>query len=204
MEGDTCCISRLAVHPDHQNKGIGKELMLAIENRFSGAKRYELFTGHKSGKNLALYERLGYRTFGEERQSDTVTLILMEKSRKRTVGGPMMPDAGKFADEWIAAWNSHDLERVLAHYRDDFEITSPMIKMATGMDSGALQGKEAVRKYWLAALNKIPDLKFKLIDVTASVGSIALYYETVLNKRAIEVMFFDDAGKVSKAVVHYT
>jgi len=24
--------------------------------------------------------------------------------------------AARFAREWIAAWNSHDLERVLSHY----------------------------------------------------------------------------------------
>lgn len=116
----------------------------------------------------------------------------------------MMPDARKFADEWIAAWNSHDLERVLAHYRDDFEIVSPMIRMTTGMDSGSLRGKEVVRNYWQAALRKVPDLEFELIETTTSVGSIALYYRSILNKRAIEVMFFDDAGKVSKAVAHYT
>ena len=28
----------------------------------------------------------------------------------------------RFAAEWIAAWNSHDLERILAHYTDDFEM----------------------------------------------------------------------------------
>ena len=30
--------------------------------------------------------------------------------------------AERFAKEWVAAWNSHDLERVLEHYEDDFEI----------------------------------------------------------------------------------
>lgn len=80
-EGDTCCISRLIVHPDYQNKGIGKKLMLAIENKFSGAQRYELFTGHKSKKNLAFYKKLGYCKYKEKAQSDNVMLICMEKRK---------------------------------------------------------------------------------------------------------------------------
>src|ERR1700723_3107179 len=27
--------------------------------------------------------------------------------------------------EWIAAWNAHDLPRILSHYADDFEMSSP-------------------------------------------------------------------------------
>ena len=30
--------------------------------------------------------------------------------------------AEQFATEWIEAWNSHDLQRNLAHYTDDFEM----------------------------------------------------------------------------------
>jgi len=50
-------------------------------------------------------------------------------------------NAREFAAEWIAAWNSHDLDRILEHYSDDFEITTPMIKMAMGVDTGCLKGK---------------------------------------------------------------
>ena len=30
--------------------------------------------------------------------------------------------AHKFAQEWVEAWNAHDIERVLSYYTDDFEI----------------------------------------------------------------------------------
>jgi ribosomal protein S18 acetylase RimI-like enzyme len=84
-EGDTCFISRLIVHPDHQNRGIGKKLMHAIESKFSGARRYELFTGHKSERNLALYQSLGYHEYDRKPQSDSVMLVRMEK-RKTACG----------------------------------------------------------------------------------------------------------------------
>jgi ribosomal protein S18 acetylase RimI-like enzyme len=81
-EGDTCFISRLIVHPDHQSKGIGKQLMRAIESKFGSARRYELFTGHKSERNLALYRSLGYHEYDRKSQSDTVMLVCMEKWKK--------------------------------------------------------------------------------------------------------------------------
>ncbi len=77
--------------------------------------------------------------------------------------------------EWNAARNTHDMDRILAHYADDVEISSPMIKLAAGIDNGALKGKEAVASYWKKALERIPDLRFELIDVTAGVDSVALY-----------------------------
>ena len=118
--------------------------------------------------------------------------------------------AAEFAQEWIAAWNSHDLNRILAHYCDDFEITTPMIKMTLGGDTGTLKGKQAIGAYWQAALDKVPDLHFELLDVTEGVDSIAVYYKSVLDKLAVEVMFFEGdcdgnfSNKlVSKVVVHY-
>ena len=43
--------------------------------------------------------------------------------------------------EWIAAWNSRDLERVLALYAENSEMTSDRIP-ALGFDaSGTLRGK---------------------------------------------------------------
>ena len=47
--------------------------------------------------------------------------------------------AREFAREWIAAWNDGDLERILAHYADDFEMTSPLIIERMGVASGMLR-----------------------------------------------------------------
>ncbi len=115
----------------------------------------------------------------------------------------MLPDAKKFATEWIEAWNSHDLDRILSHYADDVEVTTPMIKTAMGIDSGTLKGKASVRQYWKAALQRVPDLHFELVECTQSIDSIAVYYKAVMGRMAIEVMFFDANGKVSKMIAHY-
>ncbi len=111
--------------------------------------------------------------------------------------------AQKFGQEWVNSWNSHDLERILSHYADDFQMTSPFIATMMNEPTGTLTGKEKVRAYWAQALERLPDLHFDLIEVLASVDSITIYYHAVLGKRAAEVLFFDDNGKVRRAVAHY-
>lgn len=110
----------------------------------------------------------------------------------------------EFANNWINDWNSHDFEKILSHYSDDIEVTTPMIKMALGVQTGTLKGKAAVADYWQNAIKKFPDLHFELIEVTESINSVAIYYKSVMNRRAIEVMFFNDQGKVNKMVAFYT
>jgi ribosomal protein S18 acetylase RimI-like enzyme len=88
MRDGTCFIGRLIVHPDFQNQGIGTRLMQEIEAYFGQAQRYELFTGHKSERNLYLYHKLGYRKFRTEQLTDRVTLVYMEKVPHRGVATP--------------------------------------------------------------------------------------------------------------------
>jgi ribosomal protein S18 acetylase RimI-like enzyme len=69
----------LIVHPEFQNRGLGKQLMGAIEARFAGARRYELFTSERSLRNISLYQKLGYKVFRYERVSDSLNLVYLEK-----------------------------------------------------------------------------------------------------------------------------
>ena len=93
--------------------------------------------------------------------------------------------AQAFAQEWIAAWNDGDLERVLAHYADDFEITSPLIVQRLGIANGSLKGKDAIRPYWAQGLAAQPKLTFELLDVLAGVSSVAIYYRNVTRARSV-------------------
>ena len=110
--------------------------------------------------------------------------------------------AERFAKKWIAAWNSHDLERILAHYDDDFEMSSPIITTLVGEPSGRLRGKKAVGAYWAKALQSIPDLRFDLLAALAGVDSVTVYYRGHRGLAA-EVLHFSPSGKVSKAFAHY-
>ncbi len=79
MQEGTCHIGRLIVRPEFQNRGVGTSLMRAIEVHFTDARRYELFTGDRSERNLHLYRKLGYRAFRTTALTDLVTIVHLEK-----------------------------------------------------------------------------------------------------------------------------
>ncbi|MBV9471313.1 MAG: nuclear transport factor 2 family protein [Abitibacteriaceae bacterium] len=108
-----------------------------------------------------------------------------------------------FARDWIESWNAHDLDRILAHYTDHFEMTSPYIVKFAGEAAGTLRGQDAVGAYWKTALERIPDLHFELIEVFVSVNSLTILYKAALGRTATEVFFFNEQGRVYKAVAHY-
>lgn len=110
--------------------------------------------------------------------------------------------ADHFAADWIDSWNQHDLDRILSHYTDDFEMSSPVIIKVAGEPSGTLKGKEAVRAYWAKALQLVPNLHFELVATLIGVSSITLYYNGVRDPSA-EVFHFNPDGKVTRAYAHY-
>jgi ketosteroid isomerase-like protein len=110
--------------------------------------------------------------------------------------------AARFAADWIAAWNAHDLERILEHYAEDFEMASPVISQLMGEPSGTLKGKAAIRTYWAKALARHPELEFELLHVLAGAASITIVYRGHRGLSA-EVFWFDVHGKVERAAAHY-
>lgn len=81
-KGETCFIGRLIVHPDFQKQGIGTKLMNEIETIFESCKRFELFTGHKSKRNLYLYQKLEYKEFKIEKINENLKRVYLEKFKK--------------------------------------------------------------------------------------------------------------------------
>ncbi|MFV0535892.1 MAG: GNAT family N-acetyltransferase [Dysgonomonas sp.] len=72
-----CHVGKLIVHPDYQNKGIGKALMIEIEKKFMTCSKYLLFTGEITPNTLYLYTKLGYKEIS--RTCDGAYMIIMEK-----------------------------------------------------------------------------------------------------------------------------
>jgi hypothetical protein len=99
--------------------------------------------------------------------------------------------ANEFAKQWISAWNSHDLDRILSHYVDDFEMSSPLIIERKKDPNGVLRGKAAIRDYWAIGLAANPPLRFELIDVHVGVNTIGIVYRSVGRRRVIELLTFN-------------
>jgi GNAT superfamily N-acetyltransferase len=81
-EGGTARIAKLIVHPRMQHHGLGGRLLDAIEEHFAtdaDAKRFQLFTGHRSEGNLRLYRSRGYAPVASEQAGPRLTLVTLEK-----------------------------------------------------------------------------------------------------------------------------
>lgn len=78
----TCYIGRLIVEPIYQKRGIGKKLLQSIENHFSNASVYELFTGLKSLRNREFYKRAGYIETEEYDAPDGTRMVRLRKYKK--------------------------------------------------------------------------------------------------------------------------
>lgn len=126
-----------------------------------------------------------------------------ESPHSRRMPMPTAASARRFADEWIAAWNAHDLPRVLSHYDDAFQMASPKIVEIAGEPSGVLRGKAAVAAYWTKALAGNPELRFDLLGVFVGATGVALHYRNQVGRFAVEVFEMNDAGLVVRAAAHY-
>jgi GNAT superfamily N-acetyltransferase len=79
--GDTVHLERLMVRASRQGRGIGSLLVRELEAMFPQARRFELFTGHKSERNIALYRHLGYAPFRRTRVHPGLELVHLERIR---------------------------------------------------------------------------------------------------------------------------
>ncbi|HZC44077.1 MAG TPA: nuclear transport factor 2 family protein [Acidobacteriaceae bacterium] len=118
---------------------------------------------------------------------------------------PIQPAfARAFAQEWIEAWNSRDLDRILAHYSDDVVLLSPVALKLLNNGTGMVEGKAALRDYFLRGLNAYPDLRFVLTDVLWGVETIVAYYgNNVRDGKTAEVMQFGSSGKIIRVFANY-
>ncbi len=102
-----------------------------------------------------------------------------------------------FAAEWEAAWNSHDLDRIMAHYAPGIRFRSTKAKALVG--NGELQGQTELRAYWQEALERQPDLRFTVTDIYVGHDMITIAYTNHNGVHAAETLWFDETGLVIQA-----
>jgi ketosteroid isomerase-like protein len=115
-------------------------------------------------------------------------------------------DARTFAARWAEAWNTGDVERVLAHFHDDVVFTSPTALAVMGIPT--VRGKEALRAYWTTALSRLTSLHFTVDRVLwdAEGRELAIIYTSETDgkaRRVSENLVFDAAGQVVAAEVFH-
>lgn len=111
--------------------------------------------------------------------------------------------AAAFAVEWIAVWNTRDLDNILKHYARDIEFTSPFVSRFMADGNVTLRGIVALQTYFARVLKAYPNLRFVLRRVYTAPASVVIEYQTVSNRMAAEMMEFNDDGLVCRVRAHY-
>jgi steroid delta-isomerase-like uncharacterized protein len=107
------------------------------------------------------------------------------------------------AQEWLNAWNAHDLEAIMAHYAEDITFYSPFIRQLNNDPAGCIKGKADLKAYFQRALAAYPDLQFEPYHVMEGVDSIVIHYKSVKGLLAAEMMLLNGEGKVCEVRAHY-
>ena len=102
-----------------------------------------------------------------------------------------------FASEWEAAWNSHDLDRILGHYAEDVVFRSQ--KAVTLVGNGEVRGKQSLRTYWGKALAAQPNLRFAVTNVYEGHNMMVITYRNHNDVQAAETLRFGAEGLVVEA-----
>lgn len=111
--------------------------------------------------------------------------------------------AQTFARDWYAAWNAHDLERIVAHYRDDVRFSSPLVPRILAQRVPGVIGRSALAAYFRRGLDAYPDLRFEPLTLLVGAESVLLHYRSVGGTITAEAMVLDREMRVWRATAHY-
>lgn len=102
----------------------------------------------------------------------------------------MNVDAVAFSEQWVAAWNDHDVESVLKHFHEDVVFTSPVADELLPETAGLVRGKPALRRYWTRALQRVPNLRFVVEGLYQGIDTIVIAYRNQDDRLVSEVLRF--------------
>jgi ketosteroid isomerase-like protein len=82
----------------------------------------------------------------------------------------------KIALKWFEAFNTHQLENLLALYAEDAQHFSPKLKIRKPETNGLVVGKEALRAWWQDAFERLPSLHYEVTTLTANAERVFMEY----------------------------
>lgn len=116
--------------------------------------------------------------------------------------------AERFAADWIAAWNRHDLDALLERCAEDIQWASPLLPRLARATSGVLRGKSAVGACWARlltapALTLAPRLRCTALLTLNGQDSLVLLSRAGQQTIA-QVFRFREDGQVARLATHHT
>ncbi len=98
----------------------------------------------------------------------------------------------RLGEEWVAAWNAHDLDAIMASYAPAIVFQTPTIIDTLGIPDGVVRGREALREHFTRGLQRLPGLRFELEQIYVGVRSIAITYRWADGTPVAELHDYDE------------
>ncbi|SDL67305.1 nuclear transport factor 2 family protein [Nonomuraea jiangxiensis] len=112
-------------------------------------------------------------------------------------------DPRAHADAWLAAWNAHDLDAVMACYAEDVDFVAPTVERRWGRADGRLRGRPELRRHFQLGLELAPGLAFTEEALLTSPGGYALLYRRENANRVLDVVELDEHGRAARVRAYY-
>ncbi len=118
----------------------------------------------------------------------------------------LSPNLHTIAKSWLSAFNAHDLEGLLKLYHVDAIHFSPKLKVRHPETNGLIKGKAALRTWWHDAFDRLPQLEYREVSITANDERVFMEYTRLVpgeeNINVAEVLEIIDGLIVASRVYH--
>lgn len=109
-----------------------------------------------------------------------------------------------FSNQWINAWNSHDINKIIEHYAEEVVFHSPYISLLKFNAQGVITNRSDLKRYFEIGLNAYPNLEFKLHNCFIGINSIVIYYTSVNGTLAAEMFTLNNHLKATSVYCNYS
>ncbi len=110
------------------------------------------------------------------------------------------------ARQWFAAFNSHNLEKLLSLYDDHAAHFSPKLKIRRPETNGFVSGKPALHDWWADAFDRFPELHYQVTSLTANGERVFMEYTRIVpgeeNMPVAEVLEIKNGKIIASRVYH--
>src|SRR5215467_15743496 len=106
------------------------------------------------------------------------------------------------ARDWLTAWNSKDIDRLMRHYHDEIEFYSPNVVKRWSKPGGKLLGKDAVRSHLLKGFEDANHIQFHLLGILEGIDGIIIVYKKGIKGMGADLVNLDDEGKVIRVMAN--
>jgi hypothetical protein len=112
-------------------------------------------------------------------------------------------DIRRHANSWLAAWNAHDLDAVMACYSEDVDFVASTVVQRWGRQDGRLHGTIELRRHFELGLELAPQLTFTEEALLSNPLGYALLYRRENNNRVVDVVELNSIGRAARVRAFY-